>query len=135
MRKSAQITRFGEELKKILDDRGMTQTQLEKEVGLSRNMISRYVVGETTPSKRTVGRIEKTLSLEPGSLFCLVDAVKQQRETCYAPSKKETAILRAWNRGEKTPYQVSLITGYSMREVGKYLPLGIEKELPVLTKK
>lgn len=40
----------------------------------------------------------------------------------------EQEILKAWKRGDRTPYEVAKITGYTLKTIAKYLPMGLEQE-------
>ena len=54
---------FGEELKKLLKEKEMTQRQLARKTGISEPTISTYARGVTRPSNEYLGKIEKVLKV------------------------------------------------------------------------
>lgn len=84
----------------------------------------KYCRGTATPSPRTVVKIEVELGLPKGSLEKTVERKDDAGRIGYTPSKTELKILSVWNRGELTPEEVSRKTGYCMRVISKYLPIG-----------
>ena len=119
---------FGEFINEAIKRKGITKKQLAEEIGATQSSITRYTQGKTVPSDDTVLKLEKALELESGSLKRIVDNEKGEKSNVkkrriYEKNDTETNVLKAWKRGERTPYEVSEITGYSMRVVAKYLPV------------
>lgn len=48
------LTNFGDNLKSMMYESGMNQSDLSKESGLSKSMISRFIRKETIPSLKSV---------------------------------------------------------------------------------
>jgi predicted XRE-type DNA-binding protein len=55
---------FGHKLHRIITDKGMTQEKLSEVTGISRQMLSRYVRGTSTPSGYILSRIVETLGCD-----------------------------------------------------------------------
>ena len=54
MTEKESMTRFGENLKDVLDDCFMTQTELAEVTGLSKSTISLYIKGERMPTLKSI---------------------------------------------------------------------------------
>lgn len=120
---------FGEFINEAIKRKGITKKQLAEEIGATQSSITRYTQGKTVPSDDTISKLEKALELESGSLKRIVDNEKGEKgnikkRRIYEKNDTETNVLKAWKRGERTPYEVSEITGYSMKVIAKYLPVG-----------
>ncbi|MGN1145692.1 MAG: helix-turn-helix domain-containing protein [Acetatifactor sp.] len=57
-----QYTEFGREVKKLLIDRGMTQAELAKEIGTSKQYLSMVLVG-TKKNSKYVDKIKEVLGM------------------------------------------------------------------------
>ena len=127
------MSEFGDALRDAMKMRGLSQVQLGKNVGVSDCAISKYVNGISIPRKKRIASIEQSLGLERGTLQRCADADKSRLDeidNCNIEEDDETReekILKAWKRGERTPYEVAEITGYPIKVVKKYLPLGLER--------
>lgn len=55
------MSNFGSNLKIMLKDYGMTQTELAKDTGLSETTISRYIAGQMMPSAASLFNIAYAL--------------------------------------------------------------------------
>lgn len=119
------MSEFGDALKAALKMRRMSQRQLASNIGTSERMVSRYVKGHAVPRKGQISSIEQTLALDSGSLQKYADLDKSDSED---EETRQEKILKAWKRGDRTPSEVSKITGYPMEIIGKYLPLYVNKE-------
>ena len=121
---------FGKALSIAIANRGMSKKQLAEMTGITQSLITRYSKNKVVPKKDTVRKLEKAIGLKTGSLQSIIDADRnneiQVRKSKYEIKRNDTEIdiLKAWKRGERTPYEVSKITGYSLRTVAKYLPVG-----------
>lgn len=121
---------FGEALNRAIINKGISKKHLAEMIGTTQSLITRYSKNKTVPKRDTVSKLEKALGLETESLQSIIDADKnyevQVRKSKYETKRNdtETDILKAWKRGERTPYEVSEITGYSLVTVAKYLPVG-----------
>ncbi len=60
---------FGRNLYIALFDTKMTQTELAKRVGVNREMITRYIAGDKTPSTDTLIKISDALGVTVDSLI------------------------------------------------------------------
>lgn len=120
---------FANKLRKLLREQGITQRQLARNINIGESQVNKYVRGMALPSADTLARIENTLGLYKGTLQAIVDEEDFDADgDLHVMSTREEEILKAWNRGERTAEEVAEITGYPLRIVGLYLPLGIEKE-------
>lgn len=119
---------FGEFINEAIKRKGITKKQLAEEIGATQSSITRYTQNKTIPSDDTVLKLERILDLENGSLKRIVDDARDKKSSTKKRKEirndVEEEVLRVWKRGERTPYEVSEITGYSMRVVAKYLPVG-----------
>lgn len=77
---------------------------------------------------KSASKIEEALLLTKGTLEAIIKNDDDNDTHGHVASRRECEILAAWKRGERTPEEVAEITGYSMKVVGNFLPLGIEKE-------
>lgn len=112
---------FGHLLQGRLDDLGMKQMELAIACGIYKHSISNYVTGKGTPKKETVAKMEKVLGFGVGELESCINREKEDPSR-YIPSKRERAILAAWNCGELTKEQVAKKTGYSVEIVDRFIP-------------
>lgn len=55
---------FGHQLRRAIADRGITQEQLSEITGISRQMLSRYVRGSSTPSGYVLSRLSEVLDCD-----------------------------------------------------------------------
>ena len=59
---------FGHQLRRAIDDVGITQDQLSDMTGISRQMLSRYVRGTSTPSGYILSRLSEVLGCDISKL-------------------------------------------------------------------
>lgn len=55
---------FGHQLRRAIVDRGITQDQLSEMTGVSRQMLSRYIHGTSTPSGYIISRLSEVLDCD-----------------------------------------------------------------------
>ena len=55
---------FGDKVKRILDERGLTATEIAKQSGVERSMLSAYIHGQRNPKRITVQRLADALGLD-----------------------------------------------------------------------
>lgn len=55
---------FGRHLRKVIGDKGITQERLSEMTGLSRQMLSRYIRGTSTPSGYILSRLSEVLDCD-----------------------------------------------------------------------
>ena len=55
---------FGHQLRRAIVDRGITQEQLSEMTGISRQMLSRYIKGTSTPSGYILSRLSEALDCD-----------------------------------------------------------------------
>ena len=60
---------IGENIEMFLEDSNMSQSQLAKEVGISKSTISRYINGEMMPTLKTLINIAYVLLCDVGDLL------------------------------------------------------------------
>lgn len=61
--------KFGKRLRKLRIDKGLSQEELSKEVGLDRTYVGKIERGEKSPSLKTIEKIAKKLDTEVWRLF------------------------------------------------------------------
>ena len=55
---------FGHQLRRAMMDAGITQDQLSEDTGISRQMLSRYIHGNSTPSGYVLSRLSEVLNCD-----------------------------------------------------------------------
>jgi transcriptional regulator with XRE-family HTH domain len=66
------MSTFAEALRALIDERGMSQAQLARSVGVSAQAVSAWTTGSVTPARENVERIEDELAVDArGSLVAL----------------------------------------------------------------
>ena len=55
---------YGDKVKLILDERGLTATEIAKQSGVERSMLSAYIHGQRNPKRITVQRLADALGLD-----------------------------------------------------------------------
>lgn len=120
---------FGEALNDAIRRKGITKKQFAKMVGSTQSAVTRYTQNKVVPKDALIVKMEAVLDIKDKSLQRIIREDKEVKKSLaerkeIARSNTETKILSAWKRGERTPYEVSQITGYSLRIVAKYLPVG-----------
>lgn len=58
------LKEFGENLKSVLEEYGMSQGELAKELGISRSSVNMYISGKRMPSIKTLVNIAHVLDCE-----------------------------------------------------------------------
>lgn len=120
---------FGEELNRAIRRKGITKKQFAEMVGATQSAVTRYTQNKVVPKDDLVIKMEFVLNIKDERLQKIIKKDREIKKSLaerkeIARSNTEIDILSAWKRGERTPYEVSKITGYSLRTVAKYLPVG-----------
>lgn len=85
------VDQFKQALQALLDERGMSQAELGRRIGISSQAISKWLTSSTRPSHEHVSRLEDELAVEPrGSL---VEAAGYSVNDAEAPTVE--SLLRA----------------------------------------
>lgn len=63
------LINFGDNLKSMMHESGMNQSDLSKEAGLSKSMISRFIRKETIPSLKSVINLAYALNCNISDLI------------------------------------------------------------------
>lgn len=71
---------FAENLKRLLEQRDITQRELAKRTGISTSAISSYITGERFPRPGQLTLIAKALDIDPGVLTGKRPATETQQE-------------------------------------------------------
>lgn len=73
---------FGQVLKKVRIDQGLSQEQLAFESGFHRTYVSLLERGQKNPSLKTIFQLAKTLKITPSDMFRLIEfqATKLQKD-------------------------------------------------------
>lgn len=125
------LQKFVERLSELLSDREMKATDLAKELGVSRKVISRYLKGERLPSLKMalrmsayfhcsidflLGRSDTGAEFEPlplppfkEQLPFLVDFFKKSRYRIARDTHIDESIMYDWQNGRFVPSVESLI--------------------------
>lgn len=64
------LQRFGERMKLIIQEKGISQKELSRRSGITEAAISGYINGTREPGLVAVIRIAKALSVSPALFFC-----------------------------------------------------------------
>ena len=65
---------FGTVLRRLRDERGLTQEDLAYESGLARTFIAKMETGRRQPSITTVFRLAESLGVRPSEIVALTEA-------------------------------------------------------------
>ena len=117
---------FGESLNDIISKKGISKKELSEKTNISQSQITNYSKNKVVPKCDTVAKLEKALGVKSGSLQALINEDNYSSMNTELKKRKnipEEAILKAWKRGDRDPYEVSKITGYSMKTISRYLPI------------
>jgi len=68
---------FGEVLRELRLERGLSQERLALEMGLHRTYVSQLERGVKSPTLRTIWRLSRFLGIDPSQLVRLVEAKHQ----------------------------------------------------------
>jgi len=98
------LKEIGERIKKVRKELGLTQEDMAKKLGMSRNSIIRYENGEAVPSRKFLKLLEYEFGINPrwilkgeGEMFLPSDYEKKKQEL----TKKGKIILRSENKNFK----------------------------------
>lgn len=69
------LDEFGGNLQSILDEIGMSQIELAKELHINKSTVNRYIRGECMPSLKTIINIMDVTGCEFNDLICEVEYV------------------------------------------------------------
>lgn len=70
---------FGQVLRKLREDRGLSQEELGFESGYHRTYISQLERGKKSPSLQTVFQLARALKLRPSEFIAAVESVLSRR--------------------------------------------------------
>lgn len=120
---------FGEALNDTIRRKGITKKRFAEMIGATQSAVTKYTQNKVVPRDSLIIKMESVLDVKDERLQKIVRKDREIKKSLaerkeIARSDTETKILSAWKRGERTPYEVSQITGYSLRIVAKYLPVG-----------
>lgn len=71
MQKDEYAKAFGEHLKSLLEERGMTQAEFARRTGLTEPSVSRYIKGERTPRILQAYRMALVIGVDMNTLIFL----------------------------------------------------------------
>ena len=71
MQKDEYDKAFGEHLKSLLEEKGMTQAELARRTGLTEASVSRYINGNRTPRIAQAYRMAWTIGIDMNTLIYL----------------------------------------------------------------
>lgn len=71
MQKDEYAKAFGEHLKSLLEEKGMTQAELARRTGLTEASVSRYIKGERTPRILQAYRMALIIGVDMNTLIYL----------------------------------------------------------------
>ena len=73
------MTDFGIRLKEAMQEKGITASELSRQSGVGKNMISYYLAGKCLAKQDKVYLLAKTLGVDPGWLMTGVEPEKTER--------------------------------------------------------
>lgn len=82
-------SKFGRNLVKVLNEKGVTQRQLAESIGISEVSVSRYVSGERNPGAETVAKMARALGVSSDALL------SPEKNSAILPIVTVTAIVGA----------------------------------------
>jgi transcriptional regulator with XRE-family HTH domain len=59
------VTQFGDALTQLLHERGLTQSELGRRLGVTGSAVNLWANGRANPSRENIERIEDELAVEP----------------------------------------------------------------------
>ena len=78
MQKGEYAKAFGEHLKRLLEEKGMTQAEFARRTGLTEPSVSRYIKGERTPRILQAYRIACVLGVDMNTLTAYLKEGEKQ---------------------------------------------------------
>ena len=81
-------TLFMERLRKALEDKGITRTELSRLSGVSKGDITHYLKGDYVPKQDKCYLLAKALGVDPGWLMTGFEPKKNREFTVFVPSSK-----------------------------------------------
>ena len=88
--------KFSDKLKKLRTERGLTQTELAKLIGTSKQVVCRYESGENTPKVTTADRMAKILHVPLA--YLLNEAIDSYEEVMEAYSEETEEIQKLFSQ-------------------------------------
>lgn len=86
MQKDEYAKAFGEHLKSLLEEKGMTQAELARRTGLTEPAVSRYIKGDRTPRIPQAYRIACAIGVDMNTLIFMG---KGSDERCTEKNQKQ----------------------------------------------
>ena len=93
-RKAASVETVGERIKKLRLSRGLTQTELGKQIGVTQRVITYYEAAGGSPAPELLLKLAKTLSVS-------TDQLLGQTPQSDAKAQPGPSTLRLWRRLKK----------------------------------
>ena len=86
---------FGDNLKRILREKNISQKQLSQKIGLHPMQISRWMMAKSQPSFDSIAAICEVINIEPDQLF-------RNPEKTEEFNKEEMALFQKFQQFQKT---------------------------------
>ena len=71
MQKEEYAKTFGEHLKSLLEEKGMTQAELARRTGMTEASVSRYISGKRIPKIAQAYEMAQVIGIDMNTLICL----------------------------------------------------------------
>ena len=86
MQKDEYAKAFGEHLKSLLEEKGMTQAELARRTGMTEASVSRYISGQRTPRIAQAYRMALVIGIDMNTLIFIG---KGDDERCKEKNQKQ----------------------------------------------
>lgn len=105
-------------------EKRLTQKQLAELIGVRPSTVQNWEAGKIlTIHEDEIRKLHRLLGIPEDELRALnQESLKMGGPAGYQMGKREEAILKAWQRGERTVDEICEITGYSRAIVTRYIP-------------
>ena len=93
---------FNEQLKKAMQDKGITQAELCKKTGITKSAMSQYLTGAFKPKQKRTYLLAKALNVSEAWLMGMEDAEMERRDASATTPEvtdiKQTQLLSNFNQ-------------------------------------
>lgn len=100
---NADVYNFRSRLQSLLDARGWSQSTLARMTGLSQAVISKYLLGKSSPGARELGQIAQAFGVSMDSMWYGVERAAASEQTATAELAELKRSLRIVFRAMSEP--------------------------------
>lgn len=114
------MTDFGIRLKQVMDEKGISASELSRASNVGKNLISYYIHGRCLAKQDKIYMLAKALNVDPGWLMTGVEQQPSQRKfTVFVPSPNFVKITSYMTQDEYEAVVKSFESAYArMKEKG-----------------